>query len=74
MDPVKDYVDLMKTVVDFDQIKTFLSETNFKLLLNSMHGATGPYVEAIFGEELGCEARLLLPSSCFYLCVDLVAL
>ena len=76
VDPVKDYVELMKTIVDFGQIKTFLagseisvwlifitlentlvhigvitnlfSETNFKLLINSLHGATGPYVEAIF--------------------------
>ena len=48
VDPVKDYVELMKTIVDFTQIKTFLAETNFKLLINSLHGATGPYVEAIF--------------------------
>jgi len=56
VDPVKDYVDLMKTIVDFGQIKTFLAETNFKLLINSLHGATGPYVEAIFRDELGCDA------------------
>jgi len=56
VDPVKDYVDLMKTIVDFGQIKSFLTETNFKLLINSLHGATGPYVEAIFRDELGCDA------------------
>jgi len=56
VDPVKDYVELMKTIVDFGQIKTFLAETNFKLLINSLHGATGPYVEAIFKDELGCDS------------------
>merc|ERR1719319_1936243 len=56
VDPVTDYVALMKKVVNFEQIKTFLAETDFKLLLNSMHGATGPYVEAIFVGELGCAA------------------
>lgn len=59
VDPVTDYVALMKKVVNFEQIKTFLAETEFKLLLNSLHGATGPYVEAIFVNELGCD-----PSSC----------
>ena len=35
-------------IVNIGQIKSFLTETNFKLLINSLHGATGPYVEAIF--------------------------
>ena len=35
-------------IVNVGQIKSFLTETNFKLLINSLHGATGPYVEAIF--------------------------
>ena len=35
-------------IVNIAQIKSFLTETNFKLLINSLHGATGPYVEAIF--------------------------
>jgi len=56
VDPVKDYVSLMKTIVNFAQIRTYLAEKEFRLLLNSLHGATGPYVEAIFLEELGCPA------------------
>ena len=59
IDPTKDYVDLMKEIFDFDQIKKMLKEKKFKLLINSLHGATGPYVEKIFLEELGCD-----PSSC----------
>ena len=39
---------MMIIIVNIGQIKSFLTETNFKLLINSLHGATGPYVEAIF--------------------------
>jgi len=59
VDPTEDYVQLMKEIFDFDQIKSFIKEKNFKLLINSLHGATGPYVEKIFLEELGCD-----PSCC----------
>ena len=59
VDPTQDYVELMKEIFDFGQIKKMIQEKNFKLLINSLHGATGPYVERIFLEELGCE-----PSSC----------
>jgi len=59
IDPVKDYVDLMKTIFNFNEIKNYLVKNNFKLLMNSLHGATGPYVENIFIKELGCD-----PSCC----------
>ena len=55
VDPTKDYVELMKEIFNFNQIKTFLKEKNFKLLINSLHGATGPYVEKIFLDEFGCD-------------------
>ena len=59
VDPTEDYVELMKEIFDFPQIKKMIKEKNFKLLINSLHGATGPYVERIFLDELGCD-----PSSC----------
>jgi len=59
IDPCKDYVELMKTIFDFDQIKTLLVDKKFNILMNSLHGATGPYAEKIFLDELGCP-----PSSC----------
>merc|ERR1740123_1081506 len=55
VDPTKDYIELMKEIFDFDQIKTFLKEKSFKVLMNSLHGATGPYVEKIFLEEFKCD-------------------
>ena len=59
VDPTQDYVQLMKEIFDFAQIREMIKAKNFKLLINSLHGATGPYVERIFLEELGCD-----PSSC----------
>merc|ERR1719195_886791 len=41
----------MKSIFDFPAIKEYLRST--KILLNSLHGVTGPYCEAIFGDELG---------------------
>ncbi|CAB3359673.1 Hypothetical predicted protein [Cloeon dipterum] len=46
----------MKDIFDFESIKKLLSGSSgkpFKLLLNAMHGVTGPYVKRIFVEELG---------------------
>ena len=42
---------------DFPLIRSHLS--NFPILINSLHGATGSYANKIFLEELGCP-----PSSC----------
>ena len=42
------FATLENTLVCFGVIKNVFAEANFKLLINSLHGATGPYVEAIF--------------------------
>jgi len=55
VDPTCDYVDLMKTIFDFSQIRQMIQEKGFKILINSLHGATGPYAERIFLDELGCD-------------------
>lgn len=56
VDPCTDYVDLMKTIFNFDQIRSLVggASPQVKVLLNSLHGATGPYVDRIFKTELGC--------------------
>jgi len=54
IDPTVDYVELMKSIFNFPQIKQMIEGKNFKILINSLHGATGPYAEKIFLEELGC--------------------
>lgn len=51
IDSFEDYNLMMKEIFDFESIKNYLKGT--KVLFNSLHGVTGPYVEKIFGEELG---------------------
>ncbi len=51
VDGLDDYVDLMKSIFDFPAISTWVAKN--KILINSLHGVTGPYVERIFGQELG---------------------
>ncbi|CCA70044.1 probable PGM2-phosphoglucomutase [Serendipita indica DSM 11827] len=53
IDSVKDYVELLKSIFDFDLISDFLTtNTSFKVLFDGMHGVTGPYGRAIFVETL----------------------
>lgn len=51
IDPVDDYLEMMKNIFDFGMIRSYLK--SYKALLNSLHGVTGPYVTRIFGDELG---------------------
>ena len=54
IDSVKDYVELLKGIFDFDLIKKFLSENKeFKFLFDGLSGVTGPYGQAMFLNELG---------------------
>ncbi|XP_045500341.1 phosphoglucomutase [Colias croceus] len=56
IDSVKDYVDYMKEIFDFPKIKSLLQGAGkkpFNVLIDSMNGVTGPYVKAIFIDELG---------------------
>lgn len=50
----KDYVDMLKSIFDFDLIKSFLKEhSDFKVLFDALSGVTGPYGFEIFENELG---------------------
>lgn len=55
IDSVKDYVELLESIFDFDLIKSFLltNADSFKVLFDGMHGVTGPYGRAIFVDALG---------------------
>ncbi|PVF96067.1 putative PGM2-phosphoglucomutase [Serendipita vermifera] len=53
IDSVADYVELLKSIFDFDAISEFLqSNSDFKVLFDGMHGVTGPYGRAIFVDTL----------------------
>ncbi|ODV59141.1 phosphoglucomutase PGM2 [Ascoidea rubescens DSM 1968] len=56
VDSTKDYVEMLKSIFDFDLIKSFIqkrSPQGFKLLFDALNGVTGPYGKAIFIDELG---------------------
>ena len=64
IDSVTDYVQLLKSIFDFDLIKNFLTHTEgFKVLFDGLHGVTGPYARAILIDALG------LPESSTQNCV-----
>ncbi|PAV74706.1 hypothetical protein WR25_15321 [Diploscapter pachys] len=64
VDPVEDYAKLMQQIFDFDKIRQLLSGkltgSRFKVLLDSMHGATGPYVSTILCDHLGAASEDML--------------
>lgn len=54
IDSTKDYVDMLKSIFDFDLIKDFIkTHENFTFLFDALNGVTGPYGKAIFIDELG---------------------
>lgn len=57
IDSVADYVSYMKEIFDFDAIKGLLHGSSgqkpLNVLINAMHGVMGPYVKAVFLNELG---------------------
>ncbi|XP_028403644.1 phosphoglucomutase-1-like [Dendronephthya gigantea] len=61
VDSVSEYMELMKEVFDFVKLKQFLTgERAPQIILNAMHGVTGPYIKRIFVDELGApEASMI---------------
>ncbi|KAJ2508979.1 hypothetical protein IWW47_000281 [Coemansia sp. RSA 2052] len=54
VDSTADYVELTKTIFDFDAIRRFRQQTpGFSLLFDALNGVTGPYARRIFVDELG---------------------
>ncbi len=52
IDPVADYLALMKQLFDFDAIRAWFA-AGHGLAFDAMHAVTGPYAHAIFEGELG---------------------
>ena len=63
IDPVADYVDLMKVVFDFPALKKFLENLKSPLVFDGMHAVTGIYGHRIFVDELGLNANECLQNS-----------
>ena len=52
IDPVKDYVEMMESIFDFDALKK-LFKSGFTMRFDAMNAVTGPYALRIFEEILG---------------------
>ncbi len=52
IDPVVDYIKMMRELVDFERIGAMFAG-GFRLHFDAMHAVTGPYAKAIFEGELG---------------------
>ena len=60
IDPVDDYLQLMKDIFDFSKLKFFLRDDVFRLRIDAMNGVMGPYVNRIFVEELNCDPKCVV--------------
>ena len=52
IDPVAIYADLMRSIFDFNMIRTLFA-SGFRMRFDAMHAVTGPYAKAIIEGELG---------------------
>jgi phosphoglucomutase len=59
VDPVENYLALMKTLFDFDAIRALFAG-GFRMRFDAMHAVTGPYAHAIFEGELKSGAGTVL--------------
>ena len=60
VDPVVDYVSMMKSLFDFPLLTSFLSGAGARrILVDALHGVGGPYARAIFCGELGAPPESL---------------
>ena len=57
---MSDYLDLLKSIFDFSSLKTLLQRKDFKILVDAMHGVTGPYFTRILVNELGVDSKSIM--------------
>ncbi len=57
IDNVKDYVDYLAQIFDFDLIKNFLQTSGFTVRFDALHGVTGPTVALCSSSDSVCPNR-----------------
>lgn len=61
VDTAQDYAELMREIFDFAAIRGLLTgaagQPKLNVLINSLHGVMGPYVNKILCEELGMDSK-----------------
>ncbi|CAB1105895.1 unnamed protein product [Ectocarpus sp. CCAP 1310/34] len=60
IDPVEEYVALLKTVFDFPSLRALLARPDFNFVFDGMHGVAGAYASRVFVDELGASEESLL--------------
>jgi len=60
VDPVEDYLAVLKRVFDFAALKQFISRKDFSLVFDAMHAVTGPYAQRILVQELGAPTTAVM--------------
>jgi phosphoglucomutase len=60
IDPIEDYLKLVKQIFDFGAIKALLHRPDFKFTFDGLNGVSGPYAKRIFGQELGVPEAALM--------------
>lgn len=55
IDSVKDYVEYLAKIFDFNMIRDFLSSGSFTVRFDGLNGVTGPYAKALFVERFGLD-------------------
>lgn len=53
IDSADEYVKLLSSMFDFDQLRQLFARSDFSFLFDAMSGVTGPYAQRIFVEVLG---------------------
>ena len=59
IDPVEDYVNMVKRAFDFESISKFVKSTGLRAVIDSLNAVTGDYTKRIFVDELGFPASAL---------------
>ena len=52
IDPVEHHLSVLKSIFDFDAIRSLIRRDDFSLLFDAMHASTGEYAHKIFEQEL----------------------
>eukprot|EP01054_Gregarina_sp_Poly1_P004643 Gregarina_sp_Poly_1__4642@NODE_2481_length_2069_cov_1270_161838_g1574_i0_p1_GENE_NODE_2481_length_2069_cov_1270_161838_g1574_i0NODE_2481_length_2069_cov_1270_161838_g1574_i0_p1_ORF_typecomplete_len583_score78_16PGM_PMM_III/PF02880_16/4_8e27PGM_PMM_I/PF02878_16/4_6e26PGM_PMM_II/PF02879_16/9_5e21PGM_PMM_IV/PF00408_20/3_6e09_NODE_2481_length_2069_cov_1270_161838_g1574_i01731921 len=59
IDPVEDWLALMKQVFDMELLKSLIKNPSFSFVYDGLNGIAGPYARAIFVNELGAAESVL---------------
>ena len=60
IDAVKDYMETLSEVFDFDLLRKFLSRPDFSFVFDALHAVTGAYAGPFFVDKLGADPASLV--------------